>query len=87
MRKGGGAMTIIKPGKKQLKYYAMFKCSVCECEWAEETKKINWVKRNFDQMLMIDHTEYIMRCPCCSTQTATHKVDLIALEEGGAVAT
>lgn len=75
-------MIIIKRGKKQPKDYAMFQCAVCECEWAEEAKKVNEIEESFDPMRMIRNTMYVMRCPCCGTKTATYRVERIVLEEG-----
>ena len=76
-------MVIINPGKKQPKDYAVFRCAVCECEWAEETTKISWVVKKIGPIPMIDHTTYRMQCPNCNTQTATHRVDRLVLKEGG----
>lgn len=75
-------MKIIKQGKKQPKNYAMFRCAVCECEWAEEAKIVTEIVENYDPMRMITKTMYVMKCPCCGTKTTTYRVERIVLEEG-----
>lgn len=73
-------MIIIKQGKKLPKDYAMFYCSVCECEWAMEAKMVSETEESFDTLNWIRRTMYIMKCPCCNTRTVTYRVEHTVLE-------